>query len=103
MIITLSGPNSFALADTLGQLVADFLKKHDAMGLERLDGEEAEYDRLVEAAISLPFLADKKLVIIRSGAANKQFAEKAKELLAQIPETTDLVLLEPKLDKRGAY
>jgi len=103
VIITLIGTNSFALKHELDQKVAAFLQAHDAMGLERVDGEEAEYDRLAEAITSLPFLADKKLVVVRNGAANKVFAEKIKDLLPQVPETTDVVLVEPKLDKRSAY
>jgi DNA polymerase-3 subunit delta len=103
MIITLTGPNSFGLQHELHTIVAAFLAEHDAMGLERIDGEEAEFDRLSEALTSLPFLANKKLVVLRTPGSNKKFVEKAAELLADIPESTDLVIVEPKLDKRGAY
>jgi DNA polymerase-3 subunit delta len=103
MTITLTGPNGFALKRELDQLVATFLKDHDEMGLERLDGEEADFARLQEAVQSLPFLADAKLVILRAAGANKQFAEKAAQVLEGVPETTTLVLVEPKLDKRSSY
>ena len=103
MIVTLTGANSFGLKQELDLIVRAFLAEHDAMGLERIDGEEAEYDRLSEALTSLPFLADKKLVVLRTPGANKQFVEKAEKLLADVPETTDVLLLEPKLDKRSAY
>lgn len=103
MIITLTGSNSFGLQHELRKIVAAFLAEHDAMGLERLDGEEAEFDRLSEALTSLPFLAAKKLVILRTPGANKKFAEQAEKLLAEIPETTDLIIVEPKLDRRGTY
>jgi len=103
MVITLTGANSFGLKRELDSLVAAFLAEHDSMGLERIDGEEAEFDRLSEALTSLPFLASKKLVILRSPGANKKFVEQASKLLADIPETTDVVIVEPKLDKRGAY
>lgn len=103
MIATLTGPNSFMLQQTLHQLVGDFIKEHGDMGLERLDGEEAEYDRLRESLESMPFLASKKLVVLRSPGASKQFVENAERLLADLPETTDVVIIEPKLDKRLAY
>ncbi|MDB5181555.1 MAG: polymerase subunit delta [Candidatus Saccharibacteria bacterium] len=73
------------------------------MALERLDGEEASFERMQEALQSLPFLADKKMVVLTSPSANKQFAEKAEKLLQELPETTDLIIVEPKLDKRSAY
>ncbi len=91
------------LQQRLQQLTHDFVQTYGDMGLERFDGEEAEYDRMREALESLPFLADKKMVILRTPSANKQFVEHAEKLLSELPETTDLVLIEPKLDKRLAY
>ncbi|MGH7241777.1 MAG: DNA polymerase III subunit delta [Candidatus Saccharimonadales bacterium] len=103
MLITLSGENAFGLGVELQKLTAAFLAAHDEFGIERIDGEEAEFSRLQEALTSLPFLADKKLVILRKPSANKEFTERAEELLNNIPETTDVVIIEPKLDKRLAY
>lgn len=87
----------------LDMLVRQFLNDHGDMALERLDGDETTFERLLEAAQSLPFLASKKMVILRSGSANKQFVEHAERLLKELPETTDIVLVEPKLDKRSSY
>lgn len=87
----------------LNTLVRQFLDEHGDMALERLDGEEATYERIQEALQSLPFLASKKMVILRAGSANKQFVERAESLLKELPDTTDLILLEPKLDKRSSY
>lgn len=87
----------------LKRQVADFLKTHTDMGLERIDGEEVEYDRIREALESLPFLASKKLVVLRTPSANKEFVEKAERLLGDLPETTDVIIHEPKLDKRSVY
>lgn len=103
MIITLTGSNSFRLKAELDSLVSAFLAEHGDMGLERLDGEEAEYDRMRESLESMPFLASKKLVVLRRPSANKQFSENISELLTVVPETTDVILVEPKLDKRSSY
>ncbi|MGH7195884.1 MAG: DNA polymerase III subunit delta [Candidatus Saccharimonadales bacterium] len=103
MITTLAGENSFALGNELGLLVQKFLSEFDAMGLERIDGEEADFNKISEALNSLPFLAGKKLVVLRSASANKQFIESAEDLLKDLPETTDVILVEPKLDKRSSY
>lgn len=91
------------MTSEVNRLVADFLRKYGDMGLERLDGEEAPYDRLREALESLPFLASKKMVIIRNGSANKEFVEHAERLLSDLPDSTDAVLIESKLDKRSSY
>lgn len=85
------------------QMVDGFVAEHTDMGLERLDGEEASYERMHEAAQSLPFLAPKKLIILRTPSANKDFTEHFEQFLQDIPETNDVVLVEPKLDKRLSY
>jgi DNA polymerase-3 subunit delta len=103
MITTLTGTNSFTLKSHLQQLVTRFVHDHTDMGLERFDGEEAPYDRMRESLESMPFLASRKLVIIRNGSANKQFVEHAEKLLGGVPETTDVIVLETKLDKRSSY
>lgn len=103
MVITLTGANSFALRHAQRALTDAFVAEQGDMGLERLDGEESTIERISEALTSLPFLSNKKMVLIRRGSANKQFAERAVDLLAGIPETTDVLVVEPKLDKRSAY
>lgn len=103
MIWIISGPNDFARQQKLKELVADFLTQHDEIGLEYIDGETVGLDRLGEALTSLPFLADKKLVVLKNLAANKVAADKVEELLQQVPETTDVVVIEPKVDKRSSY
>lgn len=102
-MVTLTGANSFLLQSELRRMVGDFLAEYSDMGLERIDGDEAEFDRIREALQSLPFLAARKMVVIRNGSANRQFVENAEKLLGELPETTDVILVEPKLDKRGSY
>lgn len=103
MIITLTGENSFSLQKELDKIASGFIEQHGDLALERLDGEEAELAKIREAVTSLPFLAAKKLVVLRAPGANKQFAEQAEQILEQVPESNEIILVEPKLDKRTAY
>jgi len=103
MKVALTGENAFGLRAELEKLVADFLAEHGDMALERLDGEEASFEKMQEALQSLPFLASRKMVVLRAPSMNKQFTEAAERLLAELPETTDVILVEPKLDKRLSY
>lgn len=103
MITTLSGSNAFLLQAELRKRVAAFVQEHSDLALERVDGEEAEFSRIQEAVTSLPFLASKKLVVLRAPGANKAFAEGAEQLLAAVPDTTEVIIVEPKLDKRSSY
>ena len=87
----------------LTKIVQAFVNEYGDMALEHLDGEEISYDRIAEAVQSLPFLASKKLVVLHTPSAQKQFIEQADTLLSDIPEITDIVIVEPKIDKRTAY
>ncbi|MDB5166094.1 MAG: hypothetical protein JWM37_166 [Candidatus Saccharibacteria bacterium] len=103
MTTTLTGENSAAIAAKLSKITTDFIAAHGDLGYERLDGEEADFNQLREATHSLPFLAERKLVVLRAPGQNKQFAEAIEAILADVPDTTDLVIVEPKLDKRSVY
>jgi DNA polymerase-3 subunit delta len=83
--------------------VDGFVAEYTDMALERVDGEEAEFVRIQEALTSLPFLSNKKMVVLRAPSASKKFIEEAEKLLSDIPETTDVMIVEPKLDKRLSY
>ena len=101
--MTLTGENAFGLKQQLDLLVNQFLHEHGDLALERLDGEESDFLRISEALTSLPFLANKKMVVLSRGSANKKFVEVAEKLLNELPETTELIIVEPKLDKRSSY
>lgn len=103
MVVTLTGENSFALQRELNGLVQAYLAEHSDLGLERIDGQEVSTERIAEAVTSLPFLASKKLVVLRAPSSNKQFTEQAEQILDEVSETTDVIIIEPKLDKRLSY
>jgi DNA polymerase-3 subunit delta len=103
MIICLSGENSFGLRAELDKLTAAVVDRYGDMALERLDGETASFERLQESLQSPPFLTERKMVVLRTPGANKRFAEQAGVLLETLPDTTDVIIVEPKLDKRGSY
>ena len=103
MITTLTGENDFLRLFHLRQIIDEFVAEFTDMAVERLDGEETSYDRMHEAAQSLPFLVPRKLVVLRSPGANKEFIEKFDAFLDDIAETNDIVIIEPKLDKRLTY
>jgi DNA polymerase-3 subunit delta len=66
------------------------------MNLSRLDGRTASETDLRTAALSMPFLTDRRLVIldqVQARLAGKGSEERLKPLLNEIPPTTALVLI----------
>jgi len=103
MVVTLTGPNDHLRKAALSERVAAFIAEHDDMAVERLDGEEASAERMREALQSLPFLSARKLVVLREPGKQKAFAEAIADILEDVAETTDVIIYEPKLDKRSVY
>jgi DNA polymerase III subunit delta len=103
MKVTLTGANGFQLKQAADQVIAEFIVQHGDMAIERYDCEDADAARLRESINSLPFLTARKLVVLRSPGSQKQFAEAADDILSDTPETTDVLIVEPRLDKRTAY
>lgn len=103
MIVTLTGDNTFALQTELTNRVSSFVAEHGDLALERIDGQEASIEQMSEAINSLPFLASKKMVVLREPSKQKVFTEQASDILAEVSDTTDVIIVEPKLDKRQKY
>lgn len=103
MIYVFTGSNTFMINERVREITAEFISEYGNLGVEQLDGEEATLDRIREALESLPFLAPKKLVILQSPGANKDFLQDCKNVLSSVNETTDLIIVEPKFDKRSSY
>jgi DNA polymerase III delta subunit len=103
MVISLVGNNSFALRKRLKELVEIFVKEHGDLALERIDAEEAEAQAILDALQNLPFLATKKMVVVRSLGQNKQAVERIEQIIDAAGDDTELILYEPITDKRTAY
>jgi DNA polymerase-3 subunit delta len=103
MIVTITGANDLLRRGELDKLVSSFVAEHGDMAIERFDGDESAVDRMRESVQSMPFLSSRKLVVLREPGKQKTFSEAIAEVLESIADTTDLIIYEPKLDKRGSY
>lgn len=91
------------LKQELERLKNEFISKYGDLAYEKVDGEEVPAERLIEAAQSLPFLAPEKLVVLYNLGSQKQFSDSVENVISGVPETTRLVIVEPKVDKRSSY
>lgn len=100
MVVVLTGSNSFALKAELKKLIDDFEARHGEFGVERIDAAETELGRLIETVSSLPFLASRRLIILSDPSKNKLLGENIEQFLDAVSDTTDLIIIEAKFDKR---
>jgi DNA polymerase-3 subunit delta len=103
MVFSLTGNNTFALRNRLNDIVEMFTKEYGELALERIDAEEVEAQVILDALQNLPFLATKKMVVVRNLSQNKEGAEKIEQIINAAKEDTELILYESSIDKRTAY
>jgi DNA polymerase-3 subunit delta len=101
MLITILGTNTVALENYQNSLISDFLKTGDELALEKIDAETVGFETIISSVRSVPFLSDKKLVLIKDIQANLELCEKIDMLLDSVSDTTDLVINANNLDKRS--
>ncbi len=100
MVLVLTGSNGFALKTELQKITSKFVADFGDFGLERTEGAEIEIGRLLENVASLPFLAQRRMIILSDPSANKSINEHIDSLLTAVSDTTDLIIIEAKFDKR---
>lgn len=101
MVRTLTGSNSFLLGSETQKIIDSFIKIHGEFALERFNAGDRSSDELLGSVQALPFLADKKLVIIDSPSSNKDLTEKISQFLGGAHEQVEVLIIEPKIDKRS--
>lgn len=103
MIRTLSGDNDFLLAQEQNRFIHEFIEQYGEYALERIDGEEADLQKVVDALGSLPFLTEKKCVVLQQPSKVRGFHDDYTSLLDAVSDTVEVLIIEPKLDKRTGY
>lgn len=104
-LVFMHGEDSFSLHQELKRWRNMFVEKYDETNLENIDGSKSSPEEIAAAVNSMPFLAEKRLVIVKDFMASNK-ADELKKLiptLEKLPETTVIVIAETSPpDKRSA-
>ncbi len=103
MIAVYTGDDRFASQQALRARIESFVSMHGALALEQLDAEEATPEHIFDAVTSTSLLSNAKMVILRSASKQKDVLEKIINSTDNIPDTTEVLIVDPKLDKRATY
>lgn len=101
MIIAFVGDNTHNRDAASNDFINGFISIHGEIAVDRFRGEELTTQQLVDSITTSPFLTQKRLVIVRRLMPNKQLAESIEYIVSSIADTTDLVLIEDRLDTRS--
>ena len=100
--MTLSGENSFAIKNALKEQVNSMVKNQSELAVEQIDCTEVELDRLGSAFNNLNLLSSEKLLILRQPSQNPAIAAALPDLIDNKPDTTQVLIVEPNIDKRSS-
>ncbi len=73
----------------------------DTMNYSYLEGKSAKAEEIMAMLDTMPFFADRRLVVIENSGFFKSANEKLLEYLPQIPDTAVAVFVEEEIDKRS--
>lgn len=103
MIVFVTGDNDFAIKAEVDRLKDEFIKQNGDVGLEQYDAKELEINRLSDLISGSSLFSSKRLIIIRDIGDNKDLSEALAERADKIDDATDLILVQPKPDKRTRW
>ena len=73
----------------------------DTMNYTYLEGKDWELSQLTDMAETLPFFAERRLIVVENSGLFKRESGELAEYLDRMPETTCLVFSEEEVDKRN--
>jgi DNA polymerase-3 subunit delta len=103
MVITLFGDNAYLIRFEVGKQIADFSLSNDDLGIEKIDAGSMSLEDLKQSLSSYSFLSPNRLIILSEPSKIKNFSEEVEQICESIADTTQLVIVEPTLDKRQTY
>ncbi|NNJ09656.1 DNA polymerase III subunit delta [Chloroflexales bacterium ZM16-3] len=105
MIHLLHGPDEYQRSQTLARMRADFPPDLADLNVASLDGRKLKIDALAAACEAMPFLADRRLVIVSDALKHTKAGKDREDLrayLEHVPAFCDLVFVESDdIDRRS--
>lgn len=79
----------------------DAILQGDTMNYGYFEGKGIDVNRLIELSETLPFFAERRLIVVENSGFFKSANDKINEYIKSIPETTVIIFVEEETDKRG--
>ena len=73
----------------------------DTMNYHYFEGKDVSVGEVIDLAETMPFFADKRLIVLENSGLFKSSGEQLAEYLANQPESTAFLLIEQEVDKRS--
>ncbi len=103
MIQVITGNNDLATSQALKDLVDDFINLYGDYSIERFSLESIEYPEIVSLVSAMPFLSQKRLLILSDSAKNDDFISNFDDFISKDNDLVDIIIYATNIDKRLSY
>lgn len=100
-IYLLGGGEKYLLAQYKDNLVNALIDTSDTMNYVVYKGENAKSDQILDFAMTMPFFADRRVLLVEDSDFFKKGNDDIERLFCELPETTTIVFSETNIDKRS--
>ncbi|MBQ8412186.1 MAG: DNA polymerase III subunit delta [Lachnospiraceae bacterium] len=99
-VYLLGGTEEYLVSQYTDNLVEALIDKEDSMNFVAYKGDGVKTDALAEFVQTMPFFADRRVVLVVDSDFFKKGNEEVEKLIDDIPDTTVLIFSEHNIDKR---
>ncbi len=99
-LYVLYGPQSYNRKRYKDALIRIFLPQGDSMNLTTFYGKKIDLNEVSDTINTMPFLSDKRVVVLEDTELFTRANDELAQLLANIPETSVVIFSEEKADAR---
>ncbi len=99
-IYLLYGEEAYLRKQYKDKLQAALISDGDTMNSHYFEGKDMNVGEVIDLAETMPFLAERRVIVIENSGLFKSGGDKLAEYLTEIPSTTYFVFAETEVDKR---
>ena len=100
-IYLLYGSEHYLLRQYKAKIEKAFFPEEDSMNHSTFEGEGMNPKEVIDLAETLPFFAEKRLIVIENSGWLKKGGEDLAEYMGQCPDSTCFLFVEEEIDKRN--
>lgn len=99
-VYLLYGEEQYLIRQYRDKLKRAIVSEDDTMNYGAFSGGDINQKEIVDLAETLPFFADRRLILIEDSGLFKKSAEELADYMASVPETTYFIFVEKEVDKK---
>ena len=100
-VYLLYGEERYLIKQYRDKLKKALISPDDTMNYSSFEGEDLNVKEIIDLAETLPFFADKRVILVEGSKLFKKGGDELGEYLADLPETTYFIFVEEEVDKRS--